>query len=127
MVILGVLAAVAVLAVTRFMGRGSLEAATTELHQAQTAIAACMADGGVARLDAAVPTPGWDGSAGVVQCTPVVGGTVYDAADSILGKQFKAGYIINIDGEIIGATLPATGAWSGIRWNAGLNGWEKIP
>jgi len=42
--ILGVIAAVVALSVAGFFGRGTLQAANTELHQAQTAIIAAMAD-----------------------------------------------------------------------------------
>lgn len=42
--ILGVLAAVVVPNVSRFMGRGRTEAARTELHNVQTAVTAMMAD-----------------------------------------------------------------------------------
>lgn len=47
LVVIGILAALAgvvTLAVTQFMGRGCTEAASTELHNVQTAVAACMVD-----------------------------------------------------------------------------------
>jgi prepilin-type N-terminal cleavage/methylation domain-containing protein len=118
-VILGVLAAVATLAVTRFMGSGNLESAKTELHQAQTAIVACMAEAGASELDAAAAD--WDGSSGVIEATS--GSVTYDAADSLLGATFKALYDVNIDGEIYNASLPTTGGWSGVAWDTDINGW----
>ncbi len=122
-VILGVLAAVATLAVTRFMGSGNLESAKTELHQAQTAIAACMAEAGASELDAAATD--WDGSSGVIEATN--GSVTYDAADSLMGAQFKALYDVDVTGEITNGSLPTTGGWSGIQWNTSINGWEKEP
>jgi prepilin-type N-terminal cleavage/methylation domain-containing protein len=47
LVVIGILAALAgvvTLAVTQFIGRGCNEAATTELHNIQTAVAACSVD-----------------------------------------------------------------------------------
>ena len=50
--ILGVLAAVAVPNVGKFMGKGRAEAAATELHNIQLAVTAGMADAGVATITA---------------------------------------------------------------------------
>jgi len=55
--IIGVLAAVAIPNVGKFIGSGTAEAATTELHNIQTAVAAYMADN-----DGDLPTA--DGAAG---------------------------------------------------------------
>ena len=117
--ILGVIAAVAVLAVTKFIGTGTLEAAKTELHQAQTAVAACMADAGSGLLTANDNTNGWDGSPGEVYC--VVNATTYDANDYIHGL-FKANYTVQPDGDIDGI---GTGSftWSGIHWDDNENNW----
>ncbi len=51
--ILGVLAAVAVPNVGKFMGKGKTEAAATELHNVQTAMMAMMADKGITSVTAA--------------------------------------------------------------------------
>jgi len=48
--ILGVIAAIVALNVAGFFGRGTLQAAKTEAHQAQTAIISAMADGQINRL-----------------------------------------------------------------------------
>ena len=54
--VLGVLAAVAVPNVGKFIGQGTAQAADTELHNMQLAVMAAMADKGVATIqDAAVP------------------------------------------------------------------------
>ena len=50
--ILGVLAAVAIPNVGKFIGRGKAEADETELHDLQTGITAMMADANTAQLDA---------------------------------------------------------------------------
>ena len=52
--ILGVLAAVAVPNVGKFIGRGKTEAYETELHNVQTAVMAMIADSTLGALDAAV-------------------------------------------------------------------------
>ena len=48
--ILGVLAAVVTLAVTRFIGKGTLESANAELVTVQAAVEACLAEANSARL-----------------------------------------------------------------------------
>jgi general secretion pathway protein G len=127
-VILGVLAAVATLAVTRFMGSGNLESAKTELHQAQTAVVACMADAGVATLTTTSTT--WNGSSGVI--TAVVGTppVTYDAATYLMGSAFKAVYTVSTNGEITagsltGTLIGTTKPWSGISWSASGKTWVK--
>jgi len=52
--ILGVLAAVAIPNVGKFLGKGHKEAAATELHNVQTAVMAAMADANTGTI----PTPG---------------------------------------------------------------------
>jgi type IV pilus assembly protein PilA len=118
--ILGVIAAVAVLAVTRFMGSGNVESANTELHQAQTAIAAVMADAGNAQLDAA--DTGWNGGVGAANNEPTatVGVIVYGAATYIHGT-FNATYDYNVDGDITNATNVS---WSGVVWDGVNREWD---
>ena len=126
--ILGIIAAVAVLAVTKFIGTGSLEAAKTELHQAQTAVAACMADVGSAALDPAGVPPsgaadrlvaGWNGQANVTSAT--VAGVTSDANQFIHGL-FKASYIVEDDGDITGVADPTV--WgSGVTWDDDIGQW----
>jgi prepilin-type N-terminal cleavage/methylation domain-containing protein len=85
LVVIGILAALAgvvTLGVTQFIGRGCNEAAETELHNVQTAVAACMVDNPIAScdstaeleslhylLDAPHGTYGVDGTTGVVNQT----------------------------------------------------------
>ena len=54
LVVIGILAALAgvvTLGVTQFIGRGCTEAAGTELHNVQTAVAACMIDNPIDQCD----------------------------------------------------------------------------
>ena len=54
LVVIGILAALAgvvTIGVTQFIGRGCTEAAQTELHNVQTAVAACMVDNAIAACD----------------------------------------------------------------------------
>jgi type IV pilus assembly protein PilA len=111
--ILGVIAAVAVLAVTKFIGKGTLEAAKTELHQAQTAVAACMADAGTGLLEAWDDTTGWAGESGTIYYGN------YDAGDYVHGL-FKAFYQVRQDGEITGVGAET---WNGVHWDTGEGNW----
>jgi len=54
LVVIGILAALAgvvTLGVTQFIGRGCTEAASTELHNVQTAVAGCMVDNAIGACD----------------------------------------------------------------------------
>jgi len=117
--ILGIIAAVVALNVGQFFGRGTLQAANTELHQAQTAIIACMADAETAQLDDAASA--WDGSALAVEATSA--NVTYDAANYIYGT-FRATYDVGQDGSI-GAGNP--NEWGdGITWGPDDN-WVLTP
>ena len=110
MFVLGTMAAIATLAVTRFMGSGAVEAANSELYQARAAINICMCEAGVNQLDAAVS--GWDGSEGLVLATDV-SGVPHDAATYLDGRKFKARYNVDQNGVITGVTDVS---WSGVSW-----------
>ena len=88
-----------------------LEGATAELHEAQTAIATCMANAGTTEFDADVT--GWDGRPGIVKA----GGD--DAANYLGGKTLKATYDVAKSGHIIRGTNVS---WIGIVW--GTTGWR---
>jgi type IV pilus assembly protein PilA len=122
--ILGVIAAVVALNVGNFFGRGTLQAANTELHQAQTAIIAAMADGETGLLTAPVgnATTTWSGEDGRVYVT--VGNVTFDAQDYVYGP-FRATYTVNGYGAILGATCNGTGQWgSGITWDSATGAWK---
>jgi type IV pilus assembly protein PilA len=109
-VVLGVVAAIATLSVTRFIDSGNVEAANTELHQAHTAIQLCLFESGGTELDA--PVSGWDGSANMVKATGS-SGEIYDAATYLQGSKLKARYNVGQDGNIIGVT---DYSWSNVAW-----------
>jgi prepilin-type N-terminal cleavage/methylation domain-containing protein len=118
LVILGGLASVAVLAITRFMGKGTVEAANTEVHNAYVAISTCMVEAGVSEINISIPTD-WDGSKGVITAISAEG-VPYDASSSLRGKRLKATYKVTPTGEITGVTEQE---WSGITWVD--SHWEK--
>ena len=118
MLILGSMSAIAVLAITRFLGTGAAEAANTEVHNAHAAISTCLADAGAGQLDSDIPVR-WNGSEDVITATSA-GGVVYDAADTLRGKRLKATYTVNPSGEITGVTDQE---WSGVVWEDGR--WKK--
>ena len=132
--ILGVIAAVVALNVGAFFGRGTLQAANTELHQVQTAVIACMADGetGLLTAPSGNGTVPWDGDAGVIWVeSGVTGGGPdaddFDAADYIYGP-LRADYTINGYGEIESATCNLTGQWgAGISWDPAVMNWQVAP
>ena len=115
--ILGVIAAVVVLNVAGFFGTGTVEAANTELHQAQTAVVAAMADAGASSLSS---TGTWWGESDTITADS------YDAATYIYGM-FKAGYTVSSSGSITAGVLTdaPTGVtpWTGIKWVT--DHWEK--
>jgi len=127
--ILGVIAAVVALNVGNFFGRGTLQAANTELHQVQTAVIAAMADGETGLLTAPVSGNSslWYGQ---TQAVWVESGNStgydaddYDAADYIYGP-LRATYEISHYGEIVTATCNATGQWgAGVVWDPAVANW----
>lgn len=123
--ILGVIAAVVALNVAGFFGRGTLQAANTELHQAQTAIVAAMADAESNNITVAGTE--WSGQADYVQAW-AAGGQPFDAADYCYGP-FRAAYTVSTDPLTIGAITygdpDITGGWgTGIVWDSGYMNWK---
>jgi prepilin-type N-terminal cleavage/methylation domain-containing protein len=129
-IILGVLAAVVTLAVTRFIGKGTLEAANAELVTVQAAIESCLAEANSGSLTSAVAA--WSGADGAIGVSPGVdspaGGDVeFKVYDQMRTHKLKAAYAIDIDGNVTGATCAAAGQWGAtkIQWNATDDVWEK--
>ena len=98
--VLGVLAAVAVPNVGKFIGQGKQEAADTELHNIQTATMAAMAD------DGGAVTAGNFGDVGGVATDVTVGSTTIGAF--IVGgvASVQGTYSIGIDGTVIQTAYP---------------------
>ena len=124
--ILGIIAAVVALNIAGFFGRGTLQAANTELHQAQTAIIASMAD---AESNNITVTAGpWAGQAGCVEVTGPAG--TFDAADYVYGP-FRAAYTVNDSddkGAITSGDSSIDGGWGGaIQWSTAYLNWEVTP
>jgi len=95
--ILGVIAAVVVLNVGGFMGRGQEDSANTEAHQVQTAIIAYMADNHASTITAGAVAPGT--GAGI-------------ASDYLIDPgKLQATYDYGDDGAISGATAADGGKW----------------
>lgn len=92
-VILGVLAAVATLAVTRFIGRGNVEAARSELSCAQTAVQTLMSECETGDFGADIGW--WHGEASTIDCTG------HDAVDTLVGGEFRGEYYVDRYGEIV--------------------------
>ena len=124
-VILGVLAAVATLAVTKFIGSGNVQAANTEMHNAKTAVAACMYQ---ANVSSVTNLAGWTGDNAT--SPRAVGATETSSAFDFVNGSFKATYTFTADGTLVtsGAGIPVnkeTGGWSGIVWNTTTAAWAK--
>ena len=100
--ILGVLTAVAVPNVGKFMGRGEVEAANTELHNIQTAVMAMVADAG--RSDVTAATGITDGS------SITIGGTTFPLSDYIT-RTIRGTYSIDADGVLTGTSYPGDVYW----------------
>jgi len=118
--ILGVISAVVALNLGGFFGRGTLQAANTELHQVQTAIIAAMADCETGRLEHSDPI-GWYGGANVVVAE---GGC--DASQFVYGP-FRARYMVSSNGSIERGLLTDLGEgqtpWTGIVWDICNRNW----
>ena len=127
--ILGVIAAVVALNVAGFFGEGTLQAANTELHQAQTAIVAAMA--AVESSDISVNGTAWAGEPNYVVITGANNVTA-DAATYCYGP-FRAAYTVSDNSTVgLGAITygdpEITGGWGGgIQWNDTYMNWEETP
>lgn len=116
--ILGVIAAVAVPNVGKFIGKGKTEAAETEIHNVQTAVMAAMADAACAEVADAATAPAPFGDDDVNQSTPGVDVLVYTSSavppvsyhvgDYITGgaDQVQGSYTIAADGTVERISYP---------------------
>ena len=124
--ILGVLAAVVIPNVARFMGRGETEARTVEYNTVRTAIVAMMVENGIAEIPHPINYAGGaatndmtafpDSTSGDWLATPVLGkktdpdGTDYAAGDG-------PGYLLYGHDITGGGTAPATGTVNTVSTN----------
>ena len=106
--ILGILAAVIIPNVAKFMGAGAVEAANTELHNVQTAVIAYMVDKNLTDFDEDV------GPA-----------TTSGPEEFVLNQaNLQATYDIE-DGEVIDATPDSEGKWRDLTFNTATKTWEE--
>jgi len=97
-------------------GPEEVDRANAELHQAQTAIATCMAEAGAGKLSNYNDTTGWNGSPGVIEADGC------DAADYVHGI-FRASYLVDENGDIVGV---ANHVWGGLQWDGVLGEWTEV-
>lgn len=117
--ILGILAAVVIPNVGKFMGKGTVEAANTEAHNVQTAVLAAMSQVSVSALTPGTVGPGHQSSLTSNTTTPIT----LTPEDYFTGN-LQATYNIGADGSIIGATAQAGGKWNGLTWSANTSQWQ---
>jgi len=127
--ILGVIAAIVALNVAGFFGRGTLQAAKTEAHQAQTAIIAAMADAETNVIISRTTNTTmvfperiyWAGETGFVRIQATAGDP-RDASSYIYGP-FRAVYEVDHTGAITGAWCSGTAGADGVPNNLPPNPW----
>jgi len=117
--ILGIIAAVVVLNITGFFGRGKEEAANTEAHQVQTAIVAYMA-GGVSAVNVT-------GTVGPNDNIPSGANVTTESVWKYLLNPglLQAQYTVT-SGLITDASTNITGTskWAGCAWNTTVGMWD---
>lgn len=103
--ILGVLAAVIIPNVGRFLESGAIAAAKSERQALQLAVDAMMADAGANVLHA--DFTGWQGGTGLVRCGPGgVAGTTFDAGNYVRRAPTKGTYRVERNGTVICTAYP---------------------
>ena len=115
--ILGIIAAVVIPNLGRFMGRGKVEAANAEAHNVQTAVTACMVENNWSACDGTVG----DGNASVITGptgSPADGTNPHDFFTGMLQAVYHIG-----NGEISSANATAEGKWAGLEWTDA--GWAE--
>lgn len=118
--ILGVLAAVIVPNVGKFIGSGTVEAANTEAHNVQTAVVAYMADNTLASVDGTLgSTVGPNADIG----PGPAGSSVSDFL--VNADTLQATYTIDTTGMIIEPVTPEpNGKWASLTYTNG-QGWHE--
>ena len=116
--ILGVLAAVVVPNVVKFMGKGTVEAANTEMHDVQTAVVASMADNNLTDITGEVAPGGCSYTS-----TPVPADGSEPTDFLVAPEKLQATYVITV-GEITGVTDYTGGKWKALVWSLS-KGWSE--
>ncbi len=103
--VLGVLAAVAIPNVGKFIGTGTKEAASTEHHNIQTAVLAAMVDGGVSGFGS-VQAFGFDPTTSTTT-SDIIAGTTTVGAFIVGGVAGVAGlYSVDTEGTVTQTSYP---------------------
>jgi len=117
--ILGIIAAVVIPNLGRFMGRGKVEAANTEAHNVQTAVTACMVENNWSTCDGTV---GPGNASTILGGTPAVAPELGTEPHAFFTGNLQATYTI-VGGEIDSAVAVADGKWAGLTWTDA--GWAE--
>jgi len=126
--ILGVLAAVIVPNVGKFMGTGTLQAANTEAHNVQTAVLAYMADESMSTLPDETPAVplGIAGRVGptLLDDIPASADATTPSVKKFITGNLQATYTIRVDGSIDTADAIVGGKWGTLTYTPGI-GWVE--
>ena len=116
--ILGILAAVVVPNVVKFMGKGTVEAANTEMHDVQTAVVASMADNNLTDITGTV------GPGGCTYTSSPAPAADHEPSDFLVSPdKLQATYVIT-KGEITGVSGYEGGKWKDLDWSS-AKGWYE--
>lgn len=111
--ILGVLAAVVVPNVGKFLGTGALEAANTEAHNVQTSVLAAMVDANASGVTDTLDNLVEPANPDIIAAdglTPII-------VSNFLTGGLQATYTTGPDGSISGATPDPDGKWATLSWD----------
>ena len=126
--ILGVISAIVIPNVGRFIGKGTVEAANTEAHNVQTAVLAYMVDNNLSTI-----ASGGSVGPGTLENIPSPTPDPHDTSvKSFLTGNLQAVYTIDVYGEISGAVptstdplaLPDGSKWADLTYTQGI-GWHE--
>jgi len=116
--ILGVLAAVVVPNVVKFMGTGTLESANTEAHDVQLAVVASMADNNLTDITGTIGPEG-----DTISSTPAPLADSFPRDFLVSPDGLQAVYTI-VKGEITAATAESDGKWRDLTYDP-ASGWTE--
>jgi len=111
--ILGVLAAVAIPNVGRFMGEGKIEAANTEAHNVRTAVMGAMVDAGVSGVTTTLDHDVAPADLDIIASDD----TTTIAVSNFITGLLQATYVIDEYGAISSANATAGGKWADLTYS----------